>query len=140
MSAPYIPPSAEELERWSAIEARATPGPWEFRLGESREGDSIDVLMAEVPPPGAPDEDPEYSPVFDDGLLGEEAVSANWELTEVARNNLPRLIREVRRLREVCKQEALNVYELRHTEDWDEVREYGQSASARLRAVAEGRA
>ncbi len=75
------------LEQLIELEKRATPAPWEFRDGHSREGDSIEILMAEIGR-ATEDEDPEYGYVFG-GDFGDSQESANWQLTKGLRNAAP---------------------------------------------------
>lgn len=86
-------PTQAEVQAWLELRDRATPEPWEFRDGNDREGDSVDLLMAEVGH-AEPDEDPEYAEVFfGPDSFGEAQVSANWELAREAGNSFKRLAR-----------------------------------------------
>lgn len=60
-----------------------TPGPWEFRAGNNRSGDSVDLLMAEIGQAQS-DEDPEYAEVLFGNELSESERSANWTLIAAA--------------------------------------------------------
>jgi len=89
-----------ELDALELLEKAATPSPWEFRHGHDRDGDSCDLLMAEVGK-ATPDEDPEYSQVFFHGDFSDAEISANWALAKALRNAAPRLIADHRRLVEL---------------------------------------
>lgn len=59
-----------------------TKGPWEFRAGNDADGDSCDLLMAEIGV--ASDDDPEYAEVFFGQELSDAERSANWTLASAA--------------------------------------------------------
>lgn len=73
----------------------ATPGPWEFVGGHSPTGEPIDRLVHIV------DDDPELEPEQVDILFGEpeSQTAANWDFVQHARQDVPRLLDEVERLR-----------------------------------------
>lgn len=64
-------------------ETKWTPGPWEFRAGNNRSGDFVDLLMAEIGQAQS-DEDPEYAEVLFGNELSESERSANWTLIAAA--------------------------------------------------------
>jgi len=96
-------PTELDLGRLEELAAKATPGPWEFRPGNDREGDSCDLLMGAI---GDPCEDAEWVQVlFDEPALGLEQYQANWELVVEVRNALPAILAK---LREGERAEELN--------------------------------
>lgn len=104
MSEPKPITTEAELQA-SGIEERdkaATPGPWMFKNGRDRDGDSCDLLVAEIGK-AQEDEDPEYAEVFFSGELAGPELSANWEFTQHARQDIPLLVAS---LREFLRREA----------------------------------
>ena len=96
-------PTELDLGRLEELAAKATPGPWEFRPDNDREGDSCDLLMGAI---GDPCEDAEWVQVlFDEPALGLEQYQANWELVVEVRNALPAILAK---LREGERAEELN--------------------------------
>ena len=83
-----------ELER--LLEA-ATPAPWIFQDGRSREGDSIEKLVAEIGK-AEPDEEQEYGQVlYENDGHSDAQIGANWELIAALRNAAPALIAAAKR-------------------------------------------
>lgn len=74
---------ADELRR---LREAATPGPWEFRNGYDRDGDSCELLMAEVGK-AKEDEDAEWAEVLFGSEFGAIQVGANWDLIAYLVNN-----------------------------------------------------
>jgi hypothetical protein len=87
-----------------ALEQKATPGPWEFRGGIDQNGDSCDLLMAEIGI-AAGDEDPEYAEVLFGQELSEQERAANWELCAALRNLAPTLLPVLEALLEALLEE-----------------------------------
>lgn len=84
------------LDEAEARCAAATKGPWEFIPGTDKNGDSCDLLMAEIPSAAPADEDPEYAQVLFGNELGEQQLSANWDFAAHARTDLPRALDALR--------------------------------------------
>jgi hypothetical protein len=82
----------EKIEGLLALGEKATPGPWEFRSGNDANGESCDLLMAEIGQANG-DEDPEYAEVLFGSELGDAQLAANWELVHALRNAVPALLR-----------------------------------------------
>lgn len=76
---------------WARCEA-ATPGPWEFRGGNDRDGDACDLLMAEIGRASV-DEDEEWTEVLFGAELADAERQANWELCRAARTDLPNALK-----------------------------------------------
>jgi hypothetical protein len=94
---------AESARLQSLIE-RTTLEPWEFRNGHNREGDSCDLLMAEVGR-ASEDEEPEYAEVFfGQAELGEAQVQANWDFAKESRTALPAALRQLKKAMELSSQ------------------------------------
>jgi hypothetical protein len=93
---------AESARLQSLIE-RTTLEPWEFRNGHNREGDSCDLLMAEVGR-ASEDEEPEYAEVFfGQAELGEAQVQANWDFANESRTALPTALRQLQKAMETLQ-------------------------------------
>jgi hypothetical protein len=90
--------TAEQRAEWRRLEQAATPGEWFFQTGNDKNGDSCDVLVAEIEG-GGDDEEQEYAQVlFDTHTLGDKAASDNWEFCAAARTAVPALLADVEEL------------------------------------------
>ncbi len=87
---------AEELAELVHLEAAATPAPWKWADGQSRDGDSIEMLVSSEWKPGESAADWQ---VFWGSEIGDSKQSSNWALACDARNALPRLLDELAALR-----------------------------------------
>lgn len=99
-------PTDEELDRWLALAEAATPGPWKRDLRPTQHiGIWADVITVR-PNPYEPDADPEGRLGHLDLLyfypidLANVITDANASFVAAAREAVPKLIAEVRRLRE----------------------------------------
>ena len=104
-----------------ALIAAATPGPWTFQPGTDRDGDSVDLLMAQQGE-ADPDEDEEWAEVlFSYSVFGERQVSANWELIVELVNHAPALADalEAKELLEYLMGYVLTA-KRRNTDEWME--------------------
>ena len=78
-----------------------TAGEWEFGAGNDADGDSCDLLVADIADPG--DGDPEYADVLFGSEIGEIERAANWDGIVALRNNAERLIAVARAAEYLCE-------------------------------------
>lgn len=99
----------DELDAIDARQMAATPGPWEFETRHDCNRDAYDALVHRI------DDDPELEPEVIEVLFDSNEVqcSANWQFISHAREDVPRLIAEVRRLNHLQTEDAAKIGLLR---------------------------
>lgn len=111
------------IDDLEALEKAATAAPWEFRAGNDQNGDSCDLLIAEIGRASG-DEDEEYGEVLFGSEFSAAELSANWEMVKALRNAAPRLLRIARAAKRLdILQRDSTLYSREHLpEVWAELR------------------